>query len=651
LAILLAPASGRAGDGSCEEQFDSTFALLEKAIFENKGCTSSSCHDGAASGGLDLRPGQAYDNLIDQPVASVAGGDRLRRLIPSNKDDSLLWINLAAATLPDQWQAPLRAMPLGGLPPLSLDEIEAVRLWIENGAPRAGTVPGTDELLDACLPPPKPLQVEPLAPPAAGSGIQFRAPTQFFTPFSERETCFITYYDVTEQVPAEFRGPSGDTFRYKRIENRQDPLSHHAVVVPYEGTRSVDDPVWGEWRCGGGANHGEICEPTDLDSCGEDGLCASAATPSVGCIGFAGGDASIGLANESLFNTMAPGLSGSTEGVYAEAPLRGILIWNSHGFNVTDETGKLDIWINLEFAAADEQQYEIVRFTEPFIGFGLLSVPPFGMQEVCGRWTFAPNTHLVEISSHNHKRGLRFRIFDNRWACRGGPNDGADCSPFGPDPEFPTGDLCAGATCAALRAPELGDCDNDLAVEVADLLTGIRISLGLTPLSACASFDLNEDAQVSVFEIVRAVRAALDPPMGDADEDLIYTSLTYADPVVERFTPPRFMGGPATTAAQRTITYCGLYDNGFLDPNEVKRQSTSPEAVRGFPGGPCTTPEACTAGRAGEACSGSGKATRDASCDSTPGSGDGECDACTVRFGTTTDDEMFIVSGAIYVTE
>jgi hypothetical protein len=38
----------------------------------------------------------------------------------------------------------------------------------------------------------------------------------------------------------------------------------------------------------------------------------------------------------------------------------------------------------------------------------------------------------------------------------------------------------------------------------------------------------------------------------------------------------------------------------------------------------------------------------DGACDTTPGAGDGECDACSVRFGTTTEDEMFILLGAFF---
>ena len=56
------------------------------------------------------------------------------------------------------------------------------------------------------------------------------------------------------------------------------------------------------------------------------------------------------------------------------------------------------------------------------------------------------------------------------------------------------------------------------------------------------------------------------------------------------------------------------------------------------------------AGRVGEPCAGSSISQRDRSCDSSPGAGDGDCDACPVGFGTTTDDEMFVLAGS-YLTK
>ena len=139
-ATLALPTRSAATDEEeCDLHFDSTFELIEKVIFENHGCTSSGCHDQTAQGGLVLLPGVAYDNLIDQPVQSLppdrAAG--LRRVVPARKDRSLLWLNVAAATMPDLWKAPLRPMPLA-LPPLPQNELDLLSMWFDYGAPREG---------------------------------------------------------------------------------------------------------------------------------------------------------------------------------------------------------------------------------------------------------------------------------------------------------------------------------------------------------------------------------------------------------------------------------------------------------------------------------------------------------------------------------
>ena len=39
----------------------------------------------------------------------------------------------------------------------------------------------------------------------------------------------------------------------------------------------------------------------------------------------------------------------------------------------------------------------------------------------------------------------------------------------------------------------------------------------------------------------------------------------------------------------------------------------------------------------------------DSFCDSAPGAGDGDCDACPLLGGLTTEDEMFIFLGGYYI--
>jgi hypothetical protein len=140
--------------------------------------------------------------------------------------------------------------------------------------------------------------------------------------------------------------------------------------------------------------------------------------------------------------------------------------------------------------------------------------------------------------------------------------------------------------------------------------------------------------------------ACVDAAGGDPASSLIYTSLIYNDPVVLRFDPPFVASG---SDAQRSFTYCGLYDNGFANPLDVKRQSTSPLPPFAIGiGGPCKTPTNCVAGLLRAPCSGVTAAKRNAACDSSPGAGDGFCDACPLTGGVTTDDEMFILLGSYY---
>ena len=114
----------------------------------------------------------------------------------------------------------------------------------------------------------------------------------------------------------------------------------------------------------------------------------------------------------------------------------------------------------------------------------------------------------------------------------------------------------------------------------------------------------------------------------------------YSDPDVVHWDPPLALDGDATA---RTFKYCIIYDNGETDPATVKRKSTSPASSLLF--GSCTTADIACAGGShqGEHCQGN-----NAVCDSSPGLGDGLCDACTVHGGVTTDDEMFIMLGSYY---
>jgi hypothetical protein len=96
--------------------------------------------------------------------------------------------------------------------------------------------------------------------------------------------------------------------------------------------------------------------------------------------------------------------------------------------------------------------------------------------------------------------------------------------------------------------------------------------------------------------------------------------------------------------ADRTFKACAVYDNGADNPLEVKRESTKPNTPAcSFPLAFCgcvAEQRVCFGGdNQGEPCDGD---------DSVCGEG-GLCDACPLRGGVTTDDEMFLPLGSFYV--
>jgi hypothetical protein len=144
---------------------------------------------------------------------------------------------------------------------------------------------------------------------------------------------------------------------------------------------------------------------------------------------------------------------------------------------------------------------------------------------------------------------------------------------------------------------------------------------------------MDASGTVTVNELVAAVDSVLRVGSSDPEQSLLYTSLTYSDPFVLRFDPPRRYAF-GTHAVDRTLTYCALYDNGFTNADQVKRNSRVP------PNGASCHPTHCAEGTVGFPCN------RDSDCDSVFGAGDGRCDACTLNFGLTTDDEMFVLIGS-----
>ncbi len=143
----------RTAPASCGCALSSTWEALSEVIFVKHACTQVGCHGSAAvAGNLDLRTAFAYRSLVGVP--SSASPDTSRVEAGVRREASMLWRKLAARTL-GLVGVPGTSMPIGD-PPFSVDELEALALWIESGAPETGVVSGTDGLLGLCLEPAAP---------------------------------------------------------------------------------------------------------------------------------------------------------------------------------------------------------------------------------------------------------------------------------------------------------------------------------------------------------------------------------------------------------------------------------------------------------------------------------------------------------------
>lgn len=559
------------GCDATDIEFSGSFEGIQSLIFDSPtyNCSNDTCHGAAKAGNLDLRAQESFAQLLD--VAADANPE-YARVFPGDENRSLLYLKLASATLgePAADTIPGAPMPLGGTP-LTEAHLEALRLWIRGGAPESTTVDGTAAFLNSCLPSPSPLKMPQPDVPPLGEGVQFTMPAFDLASQEEREVCVASYYDLTTPglVPesaivdcaGQYPGTNdhgsrpGKCFAYERNQIFQDPQSHHNFAHIYGGHSDYDDQSWGDWRCYKGDDHGLACNPASASPCAGGGTCGGPATTTVSCIGFGPEDFGF-LDNNAEVWSRGPGPTFDTQlpsGVYALLPLKGLVVWNAHGFNLTVEDMKMEAWVNLTFA--DDTTFR----AQPFFNYEAnftQNVLPFSQQEYCHTHTFAENTHLFSLFSHTHKRGVRWRYYlPPNTPCVATPDGSADpgCSP------------------------------------------------GNT-------------------------------------EDIFYESFDYSDPLHRTFSPSMVFSG---TTEQRTVKFCSLYDNGFTDPSLVKLQSTSPTpSSPGQPGGPCQDSDTyCTGGpNQGQPCFGSAL--------DCPGA---TCDACPLRGGMTTDDEMFIATGTFYL--
>jgi len=125
--------------------FESTFDRIQKQVF-TPSCALNGCHDSQGlAGNMTLEDGTAYGQLVgvtpDNATAAGAGLERVYVVDPMTGDPDLSFLYRKITN--DLEPGMGSAMPLIG-PNVDPTLVEIIRLWILDGAPETGWVPGTD---------------------------------------------------------------------------------------------------------------------------------------------------------------------------------------------------------------------------------------------------------------------------------------------------------------------------------------------------------------------------------------------------------------------------------------------------------------------------------------------------------------------------
>ena len=413
------------GDMNCSK-FSGSYERIQEIVFEGYNCTNSACHSSENSAGqLDLTAGASFENLFR--VNSTANlAEPMQRVYPGEQKLSFLYNKLAAGTLGEELpQGGGQAMPLGGSP-LTTDHLEAMRLWIRAGAPETTDVDDVATLLGCGeATPPQANKIMPPEAPVMGEGVQFNSGPWTVLPNSENEVCFATYYDLdkmpgvlpesskTECVGGVYDNYDGECFTYKRRVLTQDPQSHHSIIDAYVGQAPPLDPSWGAWQCLNGPSEGMSCDPTRIgepvalggaDCGGSQYVCGTPAKKTTACIGWGPIDRRSSLVG--MGGAQQPiSASNLGTGVYSVLPTKGVIIWNSHAFNLSNKATTIEQYNSFEFATPAESTYRnrgIFDAKNIFVA----NVPPYERRTYCSTTTLPIGARLTELGSHAHKRGV-----------------------------------------------------------------------------------------------------------------------------------------------------------------------------------------------------------------------------------------------------
>ncbi len=367
---------------------NSAYHDIQEVVFD-KSCANSVCHAAPANAGnLNLTYGFSYEYLVgavpQNPAAAAAG---MKLVDPGNPANSFLLTKLMGPTTPEQGAR----MPFGG-GVLHNGKINAVRTWIEAGAPQTGKIAGIGDL--SVLRDPDEV-FEPPAPPPPGEGYQLRLPPFKIEPGTEREIYYATQITDENGNPVE-----GDIF-LNRVEIFYPAGSHHFILYRFTEEGLANGVLERGITPGIGVNSGDKFRELDP------------ADPQV--LGNFGVDRLFVVGTQTDDTLFA-----FPEGVGLRLPGDTIYDLNSHYINLLgDETLIGETYVNIHTIPAEEVQYEAV---EIFVSNRSINVPPgttriakmtWYVEDELERRGHDPNTALnvFLLTSHMHRHGELFEIF------------------------------------------------------------------------------------------------------------------------------------------------------------------------------------------------------------------------------------------------
>jgi len=111
-----------------------------------------------------------------------------------------------------------------------------------------------------------------------------------------------------------------------------------------------------------------------------------------------------GIVNAQTAQQLVP----PREGVFTVYPIRGLLYWNSHAFNLTTEDHPMHAYLNLFYT--DDLRLERIQLPISSNVYIQAGQPPFTIERYCGDWVVPQGARLLSLSSHTHKRGRDFTV-------------------------------------------------------------------------------------------------------------------------------------------------------------------------------------------------------------------------------------------------